>query len=208
MEAEATMTTPISAGIDTAELAAQVACCTPDLDEGDQRAQLVLFRLLARGEPVETARLATELGLVHADVIERLRRWHGVPPDRDGRIVAFQGLSVVEAPHRMRVHGRDLYTWCAWDALFLPELIGRPADVRSTCPTTGEAVALRVGPAGPTEVSPPEAVLSVIRPDASFGDDTIGCFCRFVHFFASPQAAESWTRRHPDTFVDLDRPGL
>ncbi len=102
---------------------------------------------------------------------------------------------------RLEVNGRTLHSWCAWDTLFLPELIGRPAEVESTCPTTGATVSLRVGPDGPSEVSPPEAALSFIRPGDSFAEETIARFCRFVHFFASPQAAEEWTRRHPGTFV-------
>jgi len=187
--------------IDTSELADQVTCCTDDLETGAQRVQLVLFRLLAEGTPVAPDRLADHVALSGSEVRALLASWHGVHTGEDGRVVAFQGLSVVEAPHRLRVDGRNLYAWCAWDTLFLPELIGRPAAIQSTCPTTGQAVSLRVGPEGPSDVSPPEAVLSFIRAGRSLGEDTIGSFCRFVHFFASPQAAEAWTRRHPGSFV-------
>jgi alkylmercury lyase len=187
--------------IDTSELANAVSCCTEDLDERSQRVQLMLFRLLAEGTPVDPEQLAARAGLPGPEVRALLAGWHGGHSDETGRVVAFQGLSVVEAPHRFRVEGRELYTWCAWDTLFLPELIGRPADVESTCPTTSETVSLTVGPEGPSEVSPPEAALSFIRPGASFAEDTIASFCRFVHFFASPQAAETRTRRHPGTFV-------
>jgi alkylmercury lyase len=187
--------------IDTSELAEQVSCCTEDLDARDQRVQLKLFRLLAEGDPVEPERLAAQVALPDSEVRALLARWHGVHSDEAGRVVAFQGLSLVEAPHRFRVAGRELYTWCAWDTLFLPELIGRPAEVQSTCPTSGATVSLHASPEGPSEVSPSEAALSFIRPGGSFSEDTIASFCRFVHFFASPQAAEPWTRRHSGTFV-------
>jgi alkylmercury lyase len=187
--------------MDTSQLTDQVSCCTQDLDARDQRVQLTLFRLLAEGAPLEPERLATHAALPESEAGALLAAWHGVHCDDAGRVVAFQGLSVVEAPHRFRVDGRELYTWCAWDTLFLPELIGRPAEVESTCPTTGTTVSLRVGPDGPSELSPTNAVLSFIRPGAPFAEDTIASFCRFVHFFASIQAAEAWTRRHPGTFV-------
>jgi alkylmercury lyase len=187
--------------MDTSQLADQVSCCTQDLDARDQRVQLTLFRLLAEGAPVERERLAAHAAVGDSEVRALLAAWHGVHSDEVGRVVAFQGLSVVEAPHRFRVEGRELYTWCAWDTLFLPELIGRRAEVESTCPTTGATVSLRVGPDGPSEVSPADAVLSFIRPGAAFAEDTIASFCRFVHFFTSTQAAETWTRRHPGTFV-------
>jgi alkylmercury lyase len=187
--------------MDISQLAEQVRCCRQDLDERDQRVQLALFRLLADGAPVEPERLAAHAARPEPEVRALLAAWHGVLSDGVGRVVAFQGLSVVEAPHRLHVEGRELYTWCAWDTLFLPELIGRPAAVESTCPTTGASVSLRVGPDGPTEPSPADAVLSFIRPGATCAENTIATFCRFVHFFASTDAAETWTRRHPGTFV-------
>jgi alkylmercury lyase len=185
--------------IDTAALAAQRACCGQDVSEDDRRMQLALFRLLARGEPVEPTQLA-ETGISAVDVVQRLGRWRGLQTD-EGRVVAFQGLSVVEAPHRLRVDGRTLYTWCAWDTLFLPELLASPAEIESACPTTGAKVTLHVGPDGPADLSPAEAVMSFIDSGESPAEDVVESFCRFVHFFASPEAAEQWTERHPGTFV-------
>jgi hypothetical protein len=98
--------------IDTAQLADQVSCCTEDLDAHGQRLQLTLFRLLAEGAPVEPERLAAHAALQESEVRALLDGWHGVHSDEGERIVAFQGLSVVEAPHRFRVGGRELYT-CA-----------------------------------------------------------------------------------------------
>jgi alkylmercury lyase len=187
--------------IDTSDLADQLSCCTEDLDAREQRVQLALLRLLSEGDPVEPGQLAAHAALPDPAVRALLASWQGVHCDEAGRVVAARGLSVVEAPHRLRVDGRELYTWCAWDTLFLPELIVRPAEVESTCPMTGATISLRVGPDGPSEVSPPKAALSFIRPRAKLAEDTIASFCRFVHFFASVEAAEAWSLRHPGTFV-------
>ena len=192
---------PMKAGLDTGRIAEQVACCVEALGAADQRVQLALFRILAKGKPVEPAQLAREVGLETSDAIGRLGRWYGVHTGDNGHIVAFQGLSVVEAPHRLQVDGRRLYAWCAWDTLFLPELIGRRGEIASTCPISGRAISLRVGPEGPTEVAPSEAVLSFLTPGSEFRDKTIESFCSFIHFFASREAAEHWTGDHPGTFV-------
>jgi alkylmercury lyase len=185
----------------TVEIAERLTCRADILDATDQRVQLALFRLLARGEPVEAGCLADDVSLETATVVARLGRWHGVHLDATGRVVAFQGLSLAQTPHRLHVEGRTLYAWCAWDTLFLPELIGRRAAIESTCPITGETVSLRVGPTGPTDVAPPEAALSLLLPGSQCGDDTIKSFCSLIHFFASRHAAEAWTARHPGTFV-------
>lgn len=190
----------MSSPIDVVELAGRLSGCAQGVTERERRAQLALFRLLAEGEPVEPTRLAAETGIPAAEVMDLLDSWRGVHTD-EGRVVAFQGLSVVEAPHRLEVDERTLYTWCAWDTLCLPQLIGRPADIESTCPTTGATISLHVGPDGPADLSPPEAVMSFIDPGESFGDDVIQSFCRFVHFLASREAAEEWTRTHPGTYV-------
>jgi alkylmercury lyase len=191
----------VIASLDIAEVSERIACRAEDLDEQGQRLQLMLFRLLSEGQPVESARLAERAGLPVADIAEALGGWRGVHIDEDPRVVAFKGLSLVETPHRLNVDGRTLYAWCAWDTLFLPELIGRPAEIESTCPATGETITLRVGPRGPADVTPPEAVLSFLLPGSLFGDDTLGSFCSFIHFFASPQAAEEWTAKRPQTCV-------
>ena len=54
-----------------------------------------------------------------------------------GDIVGTFGLSQNKHPHGFKLEDRDLSTWCAWDALFLPSLIGIPAKVTSTDPADG-----------------------------------------------------------------------
>jgi alkylmercury lyase len=192
----------VSSGLDTTQIAGRLTCCTARLDAVDQRLQLTLFRLLAKGEAVEPRQVAGEVGMEAATVVARLGRCHGVHTDDAGRVVAFQGLSVVEAPHRLRIDSHTLYAWCAWDTLFLPELIGRAAEIASTCPETGVPISLRVGPEeGPADVSPPGAILSFVLPGARLGNDTIASFCNFIHYFASRQVAERWTAERPGTFV-------
>jgi hypothetical protein len=99
----------VIASLDIAEVSERLACCAEDLDEQGQRLQLTLFRLLSEGQPVEPARLAERAGLPVPDIVEALGGWRGVHIDEDARIVAFQGLSLVEAPHRLNVDGRTLY---------------------------------------------------------------------------------------------------
>jgi alkylmercury lyase len=99
------------------------------------------------------------------------------------------------------VEGRTLYTWCALDTLFLPELLGAPARIRSTCPETGEAISLTVDAAGPRDVVPQTAVMSLHATGGMDLDDVIGTFCCYVHFFANEDAASAWTDRSEGTYV-------
>lgn len=71
-------------------------------------------------------------------VRDALTAWPGVLFE-DGSVIGFWGLALPEMGHRFLVDGRLLYAWCSWDALFIPELIGRAAQVESKDPVSGGA---------------------------------------------------------------------
>ena len=193
------MSSSASRSIDA--LAAQVAAAIPDLDPPLQKAALTLLGLLAQGEPVDVQRLSDALALPAADLDETLERTPGVFRDGQHRVIGFMGLSVVEiSDHRIHIDGRPLWAWCALDTLFLPELLGQTARVDSRCPSTGKRISLTVTPAGIADLAPPETVVSFLVPETQFDADVVQSFCHFVYFFASPDAAASWTAQHPGTF--------
>lgn len=167
----------------------------------DRRLAFTLARMLGEGEPVAAGRLAAALGRPEPEVAKELASLPGVYRDDDERVVGSWGLSVVEMPHRLRVEGRELYAWCAWDTLFLPIVLGETAEVESSCPTSGERISLTVSPDGVSDVSPTGTVMTFLLPgDDGFSGDVIRSFCHFVHYVASSDAAGSWTSEHEGTF--------
>ncbi|MBK5650189.1 MAG: hypothetical protein I4N50_01055, partial [Rhizobium sp.] len=124
--------------------------------------------------------------------------------DEQGRVLGFGGLAATPMHHRFEVDDRVLSTWCAWDSLFIPEILGRPARVASTDPESGELVRLVVTPDRIESVEPDGAVVSFIMPDAqAFGSaaNVIARFCHFVFFFSSRSSGERWVAKHPGTFL-------
>ena len=183
------------------DLARDLIAATPEFDPREQRVALSLYRLLAEGQRISPERLAQRAGLAAQEVEELLERWPGVYRE-DGQVVGFWGLALDGMPHRLKVNGRELRAWCAWDTLFLPELIGAPARVESPCPATGETVALEVVPGdGVRELAPETAVLSFLHRDEPFDADMIKSFCHYVHFFRDDAAARKWTAQHQGTFT-------
>jgi alkylmercury lyase len=183
------------------DLAPDLVVVQGTLDAEQQRAAVVLYRMLAEGEPVGPEALADRAALPLERVQQLLAGWPAVYRDNDGSVIGFWGLTIREMPHRLKFGDRTLYAWCAWDTLFLPEILGDRATVTSTCPTTGETVSLEVDASRVRRVTPNTAVLSFLRSDAPFDGDVIRSFCHFVHFFASPEAAAHWIERHPNTFT-------
>jgi alkylmercury lyase len=157
-----------------------------------------LLRELARGRPVPISTLDRRAPAVVA-------RWPNVEYDHAGRIVAFSGLSLNPTAHRFAVGARGLYTWCAWDTLFLPAVLDQSASVRSRCPITGTDVRLTVAPDRIVGVHPPALRVSFPPSTATSTADITRTFCCHVHFLAGPAASAQWLDRHPGAAVlELD----
>jgi alkylmercury lyase len=167
-------------------LAGTLPCCD------DAPLALALLDELAKGEPVTIGRLASAANRDEYDVAAILHRWPNVHRDGQARVVAFGGLGVTPTPHRFEVAGRRLYTWCAWDTLFLPALLGQEARVESACPATGTEVRLTVGPDGVRAAQPPSVLVSFPAPASTVTSDITASFCCHVHFLADQVAAEEW----------------
>ena len=182
-----------------AELADSLAAAMHSLEPDE--AQLALYRQLAAGEPVRDGELARAVRRAESEVADALADLPGVFCDGDGRIVSFCGLAIPQTPHSFCVDWRQLHTWCAWDAFFIPELIGRKAEVESQPPGGGGPIRLVVDPDGIRDVVPEGAVISLRRPTEAFDETVITSFCHFVHFFGSPDAGAEWVAEHPGTFV-------
>lgn len=108
------------------------------------------------------------------------------------------------------MRGNQLYAWCGFDALFLPIILGEPADVTSICPVTGTQIRLTVESDGTVSATVPDTVVVGI-----VGEQVTSCcpvagpgseICTQMPFFASREAGERWQANHPGTAIaDLDQ---
>jgi alkylmercury lyase len=160
---------------------------------------LALLRALAGGHPVSDSELAAATGRDQAHVTAARGRWPNVRHDEQGRVIAFSGLSLQPTAHRFELGERELFTWCAWDTLFLPALLDEPASVRSRCPVTGASVRLTVEPERIRDHHPETLLVSFPPATAVSTADVTGSFCCHVHFLAGPDAADDWLRDRPGT---------
>ena len=160
------------------------------------RVYVAAKRLLARGTPLSPRELAEVLEEPLDDILETLSRTPGIERDWEGNVLGW-GLTLKPTPHRFDVEGKELFTWCAFDTLFFPALLGRTVTIRSTCPRSGDEIRLTVRPDGIEAVHPAEAVVSIVLPDAAATrSDVRGAFCNQVHYFRNEEAASEWLEAH------------
>jgi alkylmercury lyase len=174
----------------------------------EQRVAVALYHELAKGLAVDAAQLGRALGISLEECQALLRRASindFIYPDDQGRVLGFGGLAAAPMHHQFEVDNCTLSTWCAWDSLFIPEILGRPARITSPDPETGELVRLVVTADGIESAEPPDAVVSFVRPDSEvFGTsaaNVMAKFCHFIFFFSSRLSGESWVAKHPGTFL-------
>jgi alkylmercury lyase len=189
------MTTPEASMLSTdpTEVAARVADTFPALTDRGRTVALETYRALALGMPVPIYAIAAATRLTIPEVTQEMEGWPGIQTSESGRIDGFWGLTLNETRHSFTINDVQLFTWCAWDTLFLPGLLGGRAQVASESPASGAAISVDVGPEGPV-ADPPSAVVSFVDPGAGSvdGEDIISTFCCHVLFFPDRAEGEAW----------------
>ena len=167
-----------------------------ELTPESQRVSVELYRQLAAGRSVRPADVAEALCIpvTRVEAILAQTTLSAAEHDEAGRIVSFGGLSLPPTPHKFQVDEQALYTWCAFDALFLQRVLGMRAQVESTCPVSGREIRFTVTSNGIGECIPEAPFMSLVTPDAERLKDSVRqSFCCHVNFFASAEAASAWT---------------
>lgn len=180
------------------------------LNEGNSLTS-ILLGLLAEGHPVSAGHLAERSGLPLTEIETAFKRFkeRGGEFDEQGNLIGA-ALTLNKTPHRFLLNGKELFTWCSLDAVFLPGLLKQTAEVESTCPATGKTIKLTIAPEGIIAANPEQTVLSITIPGVSCaGGDSCGPnstgpqsdACSQMHFLSSPEAAEVWLKDHPGVVI-------
>ena len=172
------------------------------LSTEEQRVSIAIYRLLAGGRPVTLERISSTTNLSQQAVQEIMKPWPGVYYDESGCIVGYWGLALAKMHHSFEVNSEALYTWCAWDGLFIPAILKSTARITSACPVTGEEIRLTVAPDRFEKSSSSNIFMSFITPERSeLRENVILSFCHYVYFFTSTQTARKWSSEHQGTFI-------
>ena len=94
-----------------------------------------IMRLLVDGDPVPPLRIASSLQIFRDEATAVVSQF-GAELDEAGNVAGL-GVSLTPTPHRYVVNGRNLYTWCATDAMSFPILYRHTALIESPDPISG-----------------------------------------------------------------------
>ncbi len=155
-----------------------------------------IIKLLSQGRPLSPERIATEFHLEPHRVAALLRIGE---KDQDGNLVGF-GLSLVPTPHSYQFNGRQLYAWCAADAIMFGIFLKSNAVIESPDPISGDMVRLVATPEGMQRLEPQTAVVSHVSAGTSL-ENVRAQVCNVTHFFTSVETASQYVSQHPGLII-------
>ena len=172
---------------------------------GQQQAQQ-LYQLLANGAAIPIDQFAKAIGCSLEQTHSILKSWTGVSFDQDSNIDGFWGLSTSPTLHSFELNKKTLYTWCAWDLLFMPVLFQQTIIASTTCPVSNKKVTLTISPNGIDAVEPEHAMITFLRPSLDqLKANVTQSFCQYVFFVESEKAGKAWQKDRKDSFLlDLE----
>jgi alkylmercury lyase len=162
--------------------------------ELDLRVTVKTIQELAEGNAISPVRLAEiwEMSLeqVHI-VLDQAAAAGRAELDAQGNLVAGV-LSLVPTAHRISMDGKQLYAWCAYDAIYIPGVVGKSAQITSRDPETGDSIKISITPLGVAQVRPEGTVVSVVGPDEDTRGGAASPRCSRMLFFGSRDSADRW----------------
>ena len=166
--------------------------CLPKRSVEQQEAAVRIYRELAKGVPLS----------VDAQLETLIETFSGLYKNDNGDIVGFWGLALdYDSHHRLIFDGVAMNTWCAWDSLFIPEIVGKPAQLEFTCPITNTVTRLKVTSNEIVDVSNSQAVISFVEP-RDLDENIIKNFCHYIYCFKDQATFEQWKKNgHEDCFA-------
>lgn len=172
------------------------------LNRDQRELSLSLYRYLAKGLPVGVDDLVATTSLEEVRVKEILNDWPGIYYNDDHKITGYWGLAIIEMGHKIEFENKTLFGWCAWDTLFLPQLLGKDAVIRSSDQSTNEEVVIEVDGNGNLASDGTDIYVSLLEVDEeSIKEEVISSFCHFIYFFKSRSSGETWVSQHNGTFL-------
>jgi alkylmercury lyase len=171
--------------------------------EFELRLQVLALQLLAEGNPVSPESLADawEMPLEQVNAIFEQAAAQGTLQLDDAGHMVGSYLSLLPTNHKFRVEDKTLYAWCAYDAIYLPGIIGKNAVIESSDPYSGEPIQVKTSPDGEIDLQPEGIVVTVVGIDADTRGGAESPRCSQMHFFRSYENAEQWSGDYADVSI-------
>ena len=171
--------------------------------ELDLRVTITTMQALAKGYPISPDQLA-EIWKIPVDQVRAIlgqAETNGqVEIDAQGNLVGAV-LSLKPTIHQVLIDNKQIFAWCAYDALYASGVVGKPAQIISKDLVNGEKIQVSMTPTGVEKVQPESAVVTVVGPGTEMGAGPESSRCTQMLFFGSRESAELWRENHDGVYI-------
>ncbi len=146
------------------------------LSKEEKTVRLAAFYIILEGRRADIGELSERTSLTREQVescILKLKKSGALVVDHTSAVVGSHGLSMLPTPHGLHINGRDLFTWCAADAIGIPAAMEADAEIISSCAFCKETIAIKISKGQVVYCSKPEIRLWVVEAD--LGKPISGC---------------------------------
>ncbi len=186
----------------TIELQQLFSQAFPKLNNTGQQQAKQLYQLLSNGEAISVQDFAKEIKLTIEQTNAIFKSWTGVSFDESNNIDGFWGLSTTKTRHSFELNHQTLYTWCAWDLLFMPIIFQQTITAHTTCPVTDHEITLTISKDKIEQARPADAMITFLKPTLEqLKANVTQSFCQYVFFVESEQAGLEWKKDHEGGFL-------
>lgn len=151
------------------------------------------FYTILNGKPASIDALALQSG-ISADLTRRYIRGMAdrgiLVMDEDETVVGCHGLSVIPTKHHLSINGKNLFTWCAIDAVGIAAALELEAKIVSKCFQCNEAIEIDMANGEILNCSQKDARIWVVEADLN--RPIVGCTCPQINFFCSEEHFNKW----------------
>jgi alkylmercury lyase len=169
----------------------------------DLRVTVRTMQALAKGKPVSSDQLA-EIWEMPLDQVRSVLAGAVAAGraeiDSQGNLVGGI-LSLIPTAHRISMDGKQLYAWCAFDAIYAPGVVGKTTQITSRDPITGDPITMTITPDGIQEVQPEGAVVSIVGGATDMRGGPESARCSQMLFFGSSDSAHKWLQDRTDVSI-------
>ncbi len=171
----------------------------PKLSAIKKRLSKILYIGLTKGYPVSLALIVEQLDIPEEQVRELLDELDYVERSQNDEVIAYRGVTLSPTKYTLITADSTVYTWCAFDTLFLLDLIDQPAHIHSTCAACNKKLMLKPSKLDGSMPENSSVVMSFLVPEPSAYQESLRVsFCCKVHFFCNANCAQKWSSQHSD----------
>lgn len=168
----------------------------PKFDSVQKQISKLLYLSLAKGKPIGKDEICESLGYTKNQLNSVLKTIPCIEFEGD-EIVAYRGVTVQNSLYEFIHNGGKFFTWCAFDSLFMYDLIPGAKRIKSTCPSCSESISITESTIGETMVK-----MSFVLPkEVDYESNLKSSFCCNVSFYCSDICASQSTANECKVFT-------